>query len=196
MKSFNLENIYKDIWVALKEGVDNSRSPFHFATLCSLKSDGAPNSRTIVIRDIDKKNYLLSFNTDIRSKKWSELKSNPTSSLLLYNNKSKTQLRISGNATLNYKNKIWEKAWNKTTANSRECYASPFAPSTPIDDPTKIDNKFKEIKNSNLDIYKENFGRIEIKIAIIDWLFLKHSGHRRAKFILLENKVNKQWLAP
>ena len=56
--------------------------------------------------------------------------------------------------------------------------------------------EFKEIKNLNLDIYKENFGRIEIKIGIIDWLFLKHSGHRRAKFILLENKVNKQWLAP
>ena len=45
MKNFNLENIYKDIWVDLKEGVDNSRSPFHFATLCSLQADGAPADR-------------------------------------------------------------------------------------------------------------------------------------------------------
>ena len=57
-------------------------------------------------------------------------------------------------------------------------------------------SKFIEIKNTDLDIYKANFGRVEIKIHCIDWLYLKHTGHRRAKFEYKNNKCNMSWLAP
>jgi len=197
MDNMDLNIVHNNIWNLLLEGVKKSNSPFHYAGICTINNEGFPTSRTIVVRDINKTKKTLCFNTDIRSSKWKELKNTSTKvSLLLYNNILKTQIRISGKSILHYQDADWETAWRNTTDNSRECYASPYSPSIIIKQPNKIDQKFIEIKNTDLDIYKANFGRVEIKIHCIDWLYLKHTGHRRAKFEYKNNKCNMSWLAP
>ena len=73
----------------------------------------------------------------------------------------------------------------------------------------KINNKLKENKNisffknikdiklisNELDKFKVNFGRVNINIKSIDWLYLLYSGHRRAKFTYNEG-IEMSWLAP
>ena len=45
--------------------------------------------------------------------------------------------------------------------------------------------------------YKDKviFGRVDIHIEWIDWLYLLHTGHRRAKFSY-DTKIKMNWLAP
>ena len=196
MDIMNLDLVHNDIWDKLVDGVKKSSSAFHYANISTLNNSGIPTSRTVVLREVNKLKKTICFNTDIRSLKWKELQNKSKLSLLIYDSKLKTQLRIMGKSILHYQDEDWNKAWNNTSNNSRECYASPYSPSIIIDDPNIIDKKFREIKNTNLDQFKENFGRVEIKIISIDWLFLKHSGHRRAIFEYKDNKCNMNWLAP
>ena len=196
MEIFSLKNIHKQIWQNLSMGIENSTSTFHYPNICTINNEGYPSIRTVVLRKIDKINYKLFFNTDIRSLKWKELQNSSFITAHFYDNKLKTQLRIYGKPKLHYKNNEWEEAWKNTKNMSRECYASPYAPSIIINEPKIIDNTFSQLNKNKLDKFKVNFGRIEIKIKHIDWLYLKHSGHRRAKFIYDENKITMNWLAP
>jgi len=196
MEIFNLKKIHKQIWNNLSIGIENSTSAFHYPNVCTINNQGYPSVRTVVLRKIDKINYKLFFNTDIRSQKWKEIQNSSLITVHFYDNKLKTQLRIYGKSKLHYNNNEWNEAWKNTKNMSRECYASPYAPSTFIDEPKIIDDTFSRLKKKQLNKFKVNFGRIEIKIKHIDWLYLRHSGHRRAKFIYEENKTTMKWLAP
>ena len=63
----------------------------------------------VVLRGINKKYNNLWFHTDIRSKKIKTLKTNPIASLLFYDKEEKIQLRIAGNAKINYQKYYHEK---------------------------------------------------------------------------------------
>jgi len=195
MKNMNLNDIYDQIWDDLKDGVTNTKSAFHYPIISTIDKNGYPSSRTVVLREIHKENNIISFNTDIRSKKWLEIKNNNKISVSIYEPNKKIQIRIIGLAILNYKNKIWESAWDSTPSMSRECYSTPYPPSTAISKPEDIDTSLKKIKNEDLEKYKVNFGRIDIHIKSVDWLYLIHSGHRRTKFELSKN-ISMSWLAP
>lgn len=195
MKNMSLNDIYDQIWNDLQDGVRNTKSAFHYPIISTIDKNGYPTSRTVVLRQIHKENNTISFNTDVRSEKWLEIKNNNNISLTIYESNKKIQIRILGLAILNYKNKTWETAWNSTPNMSRECYSTPYPPSTNILNPEDIDNSLKKIKDADLEEYKINFGRIDIKVKSIDWLYLIHSGHRRVKFDY-GKKITMNWLAP
>ena len=195
MKNMTLNEIYNLIWDDLNDGVKNTKSAFHYPIISTIDKNGYPSSRTVVLRKIDKENNIISFNTDIRSEKWLEIQNNNKISVNIYEPNKKIQIRIIGSAILNYKNKIWDEAWDSTPSMSRECYSTPYSPSTAISKPEDIDVSLKNIQNEDLNLYKVNFGRIDILIKSLDWLYLIHSGHRRAKFEVSKN-ISMSWLAP
>ena len=104
MKKMSLNAIHKKIWEDLEEGISNSKSGFHFPVISTIDKSGHPSSRTVVLRKIDKKNKIISFNTDIRSNKWLEIKDNEKISVNIYDTNKKTQIRIIGIGVLNYNN--------------------------------------------------------------------------------------------
>ena len=61
--------------------------------------------------------------------------------------------------------------------------------------PDKVKMVLNKIKTENYEKYKVNFGRVDIKIYSLDWLYLIHSGHRRAKFIY-DKEISMVWIAP
>ena len=195
MKKMSLNTIHNKIWEDLEEGVSNSKSGFHFPVISTIDKNGYPSSRTVVLRKIEKKNKIISFNTDIRSKKWLEIKNNNKVSVNIYDAIKKTQIRIIGNGILNYNNENWDNAWESTPNMSRECYSTPYSPSTIIQEPEDIDNNLKNIKDQEFENFKLNFGRIDLYIHTLDWLYLIHTGHRRAQFIY-GSKISMTWLAP
>ncbi len=195
MKKMSLNTVHNKIWKFLEEGITDSKSGFHFPTISTIDKNGYPSSRTVVLRKIEKKSKIISFNTDIRSNKWLEIKNNNKVSVNIYDATKKTQIRILGMAILNYKNASWDSAWELTPNMSRECYSTPYSPSTIIQKPEDIDNNLKNITDKQFDKFKINFGRIDIHINSLDWLYLIHSGHRRARFIY-NKKISMSWLAP
>jgi len=80
---------------------------------------------------------------------------------------------------------------------SRKCYLSPQAPGDFINDSASdlskdMGNEIPTYEQSEVG-YK-NFCVIESKIKSFEWLYLASQGHRRAKFMLDENKST--WLVP
>ena len=76
MKNMSLNDIYDQIWNDLQDGVRNTKSAFHYPIISTIDKNGYPTSRTVVLRQIHKENNTISFNTDVRSEKWLEIKNN------------------------------------------------------------------------------------------------------------------------
>ena len=194
----DLDKVYLKIWDLLNSGLLNRDSEFHLPVF--ICGEGKVfDGRTVVLRGIDKKDKILWFHTDIRSKKIKTLKINPGSSFLFYDKKEKIQLRITGKTKINYQNNITKKSWNKTTHMSRQCYLGNKAPGSESILPTsglteEVDNHKYSIEESEIG-YK-NFCVVEIFIESIEWLYLAAKGHRRAYFTLKNSSVEKKWLIP
>ena len=196
MKNLSLDEILEQVWKAILVGIKDGSSSFHISTISTINIQGYPSSRSVVIRNLNQSKRIISFNTDIRSNKWKELEKNSQLELHFYDNKLKIQIRISGTAKLHHNDLEWEKAWNKSEEMSKICYSSRFPPSSKIDDPMETDNLIKNIKREQIEKGKKNFGRINVKINKIDWLYLHHTGHRRALFKFHRNYIDMSWVAP
>ena len=187
-----LENINKEIWNLIESGVNDITSSFHFPSLSTITLDGNPTSRTVVLRSVNYEKKIMQMNNFSNN-----YNKNANISMHIYDFNKKTQIRIVGQAMLNYNNKAWEDAWNSSTIMGKECYSTPCNPSTIIDNPEIIDKNIKDIKfkSDELDQFKVNFGRIDIKIRSIDWYYLLHTNPGRAKFTYNKN-IEMVWLAP
>ena len=194
----NLDKVYLKILSLLEKGLANRDNPFHIPVfICGDKKifDG----RIVVLRGFDKKNKSLSFHSDIRSNKIKILKINPIGSLLFYDKKEKIQLRASCKIKIHYQNDKAKSSWEKTAHMSRQCYLGNKAPGYETLEPTSglskdVDNSKYTIEESEIG-YK-NFCVVEAFIYSIEWLYLAFKGHRRAKFLFKNDRIDKKWLIP
>ena len=194
----DLDKIYLKIWDLLEIGLANRDASFHIPVfICGDQTQF--DGRIVVLRGIDKKEKKIWFNSDIRSNKVKNLKSNSQGCLLFYDKNEKIQLRICGSTNINYKNEVTKKSWKKTAHMSRQCYLGNKAPGSNSLSPTSgltstIDNLKYTIEES--EIGYENFCVIDTHIKSIEWLYLASKGHRRAYFHFNKNQVEKKWLIP
>ena len=192
----DLDKIYLKIWDFLNLGLLDRDSECHLPVF--ICGEGKTfDGRTVVLRGIDKKNKILWFHTDIRSKKIKILKINPNGSFLFYDKKEKIQLRIKVECTVHHNNETTKESWSKTGHISRKCYLVDNGPGTISPSPTsglkpEYDN-FEFTLEQSEEGYK-NFTVIQCKIKSFEWLYLAAQGHRRAKFELDNNK--EYWLVP
>jgi 3-hydroxyisobutyrate dehydrogenase len=141
----------------------------------------------------------LLFHTDYRSPKIEQIQKNNSISWLFYDSKSRIQLRIKSLATLHYQDDISRQRWNDTKTESRKCYFVQPAPSTPSLFPTDgLPSSYyeKEKSKEQNEIGYQHFVVVRTQVKEIDWLYLHHSGHRRARFIYNKDEVYYQWLIP
>ena len=194
----DLDKIYSKIWQLLKSGLSNRDAPFHIPTFICGEGKNF-DGRMVVLRGVSEKNKNVWFHSDIRSKKIKILKKNPQATLLFYDKKEKIQLRVSVKTEINYQNNTTKKAWERTPYMSRQCYLGEKTPGTNSPVPTSglsgdVDNFKYSIKES--EVGYRNFCLIESFITYIDWLYIVPKGHRRAHFVLTNNKVEKKWIIP
>lgn len=189
-----LESVFDMISRGVKEGKDD----FHTMIFSNIQN-GRVESRCVVLRDFDKENKTLAFNTDIRSPKVEAIQKNPETHCLFYHFKEKTQLRIATYSTIHYNDDLHSIGWENTAISSRKCYLTKYAPSQSIekmDDgiPGHLLAKIPSVNESELG--KVNFAVIINKIVSIDWLYLSSGGHNRARYDFNNNPIKKSWLAP
>ena len=193
------QNILSDIKNKIANAVNDRNHGFHTPIYTNIKNNGNISSRVVVLRNFNSSKNLLNFHTDYRSKKITEIKSNPKAYFVFYDVKDKIQLRISGTSKIHFKNKLAIEAWGKTKLSSRKCYLANKAPSTITNKSEDsipvhligIDPKLEESQNGY-----NNFCVIETKINSIDWLYLSAKGHRRLLFDLSKKNISFDWLIP
>ena len=192
----NIDLILDEIWSLLQRGVADRNEDFRLPVVIVSTPDSA-EGRIVVLRGAFKDKNILRFHTDFRSSKIKSLKENKKIYFVFYNKKRKIQVRAEGVAIVHKDNEITKEAWTKTQMMSRKCYLSPQAPGDFINDSASdlskdMGNEIPTYEQSEIG-YK-NFCVIESKIKSFEWLYLASQGHRRAKFMLDENKST--WLVP
>ena len=192
----NIDLILDEIWSLLQRGVVDRNEDFRLPVVIVSVTDSA-EGRIVVLRGAFKDKNILRFHTDFRSSKIKSLKENKKIYFVFYNKKRKIQVRAEGVAIVHKDNEITKEAWTKTQMMSRKCYLSPQAPGDFINDSASdlskdMGNEIPTYEQSEIG-YK-NFCVIESKIKSFEWLYLASQGHRRAKFMLDENKST--WLVP
>ena len=193
----DLDQINFKIWQMITDGVVNRHSSFHIPVMIN-SSENNNNGRIVVLRNANSDQHTIKFHSDIRSPKVNNLKKNSKVFFIFYDKEEKIQLRVSGDAIINYKNNITKASWEKTAHMSRKCYLAAHAPGTVSEKPTSgVSDKVENLKYTleESESGYENFCVIETKIDSIEWLYLAAKGHRRAKFEC--GDTNKEyWLVP
>ena len=182
-------------WRELKLGVKKAKHDYHTFVFSTIHND-EPESRTVVLRALDKNKPQIWFHTDKRSQKISEIKKHKSVSALFYDTSRKVQLRINGKAILESNNKRNAKIWDSMSLDSKLCYMGPYAPSQqlPQFSPNLLRKPAQEINEKDYKLGLTRFCRVRIDITRADWLHLDYQGHQRLKFKF--NKIIKsEWIA-
>lgn len=193
-----LEGVLDGIWDLLKQGVCRSDDPFHYPVLGTTAKEGC-NLRTVILRQVNVPKRILACHTDARSAKVQEIINCSQVSWLFYHSKKKIQLRLSGQATLHTHDSYADWQWAATGITSRLNYCAYQAPGTPLHKPSSGLPDFLLKKIPTLlesEMGRKHFMVIAIVIDSIDWLMLKLTGNRRARFEWHENRLRATWLVP
>ena len=189
-KNNNPNDIFSNQWNQLELAVKEAKHNYHLFALSTIDAN-SPDVRTVVLRNVNKNTYSISFHTDIRSPKFQQISQNPRVSVLFYDVQARTQIRMVGTASICGDENILRSLWGKLSKESKECYMGEVAPSDPLNGKTII-NKIKE---KSVDEGYNNFSRVTIRISKMEILLLHHLGHRRIEFKLDGKTPAHQWLA-
>lgn len=185
-------------WDMLEKGAASAKQAFHTPVLATVTADGAPQARTIVMREADRDTLMLRGNTDQRAPKAHQIANDSRVQLLFYDASAKVQIRVTAHADLITQGATRTEAWATSMPGSKVCYLAQGAPGTDQDAPTSglpdYADQGQRVAPDKLEAGMKNFAVILFSVEAIDWLYLDSNGHRRAQFDYVSNK--KSWVIP
>ena len=191
----NIPSFYDDLkrsfdhaWALLAKGVKDRRSAFHTPVLITADAEDLFDFRTVVLRGTMKEDALLRFHTDRRSSKFGQLSRNPECGIHIYDRSAKIQLRMKGRANLRFNDEMAKSCWERSQPGSQVCYSQKNTPGSRMADPKDI-----EFQPEGAD---DNFCVIQVSVDRLQWLYLAHTGHRRAAWHRQDGRWSGHWLAP
>ncbi len=184
-------------WSQLTHAVTDRTSAFHAPAVANVGLDGAPQQRSMILRDVDTAARTLRFYTDARSAKMAGLRNNQHVSVLAYDARSQLQLRLNGRVRFESGTPLADNIWKNLHDRSRMTYAQSIAPGQSVFTPT---HGAPPPATGNADLLtataRENFCLLIVDIDCLDWVLLSRNGNRRARFTWPQGQLNAQWLAP
>tara|TARA_Y100001936_G_C15856993_1_gene550354 strand:- start:51 stop:647 length:597 start_codon:yes stop_codon:yes gene_type:complete len=191
----NMIEIYNREKLLLENAIKNGNNPYHIFAL-STNNINIPESRMVVLRNIQFSPFKIYFNIDIRSPKAYQLKHSDYCTALFYNQERRVQMRFLCKPIIHNQNKVTKKVWSTTPLQSRKCYMGPYTPSKKINEwhpnvPIEYIDRDPELNDSNQG-YK-HFSHIELIVEKIDVLELHHDGHIR---FCIDKKQNMYFVSP
>ena len=173
----------------LSEAVPNALTLFHTPVISTI-CDNKIVSRVMVLREFNFDKKILRFHTDNRAAKIKNLVNNSSSTVIGYDPDLKIQIKMQGQASVHIDDEITLNAWNESTSRSKKCYSVKDGSSKEIKNPSDYDVTDYEVEEG----YK-NFAVIIFKFNLLEFLYLKSSGHRRA-IHKWDDKYQSSWLVP
>ena len=194
----DLDAILDDLWDRLVDAASRARPAFHLPAFATVDDQGLPAVRTVVLRHADRELGTLACHTDRRSPKLAQLGREPTAAWLFYDAAARLQVRATGPTAVHADGPRFDRAWAATPPQSRRCYLAPLPPGTPADVPTPnlpdalLD---RDPTPAEGEAGADRFAVLETRVERIDWLFLRHDGHRRATFERTGGGWRRGWVA-
>ena len=161
-------------------------------------------SRTVVIRTVDATRRLVTFNTDYRTAKASELAQHPHIAWLFYDPQAGTQIRLRGQGKIVRDPVQTEPHWQSLPAGSYRSFLTTRAPSTAVDEWTIDVSEHLLVpepvfNDADIAQARSNFAVVETTIDHVDWVWLAPDGtvrNARAQFSWNGTSWDQTWVVP
>jgi hypothetical protein len=166
-------------------------------TIATNTPEGA-DARTVVLRQVESVRRYVWFHTDARADKVIQLEAFPRATLLFWDEKSQTQLRLVTETRLHIDDHIADEHWKKLWVGGRKTYLSELKPGSEQPDPYPgFPAYLGEDLPSEADSEagRKNFAVIECRVLSMEYLHLGRGGQTRALF-QYEPERKLTWLAP
>lgn len=184
----DLKRLPQTALAELARGSVDRKSPLRWFTLATMRGDGQPEARTVVLRAVDQDAARMTCFTDRRSAKVAEIADNPRVTCLFFDAKHMRQYRLNGEARILTSGPVWARHWQGLSERGKRDYAAITAPGT----------QGHQDADYNLDLAEQYFTVIEVSVDEMDWLSLASSGHRRARVTWSDGGSSSEavWLTP
>ncbi|MEL8055263.1 MAG: pyridoxamine 5'-phosphate oxidase family protein [Pseudomonadota bacterium] len=179
-----LSEIETDTWNLLGRAVVDKRSPLRWFTLATVSTDGQPEARTVVLREIDRDARRISLFTDRRAAKVAALRANSKAECHFFDSRKMLQFRLSGVAEILTRGVRWQGLFDNVPDYALGDYSALIAPGTS----GKMD--------SDSALAADHFTVIDISIESLDWLSLSREGHQRARFSWQNGERRAEFVVP
>jgi pyridoxamine 5'-phosphate oxidase len=194
-----LESIEADCWARIQKGALTHQHDFHQPVVGTVSGDNC-NMRTVVLRKAWSEHKQLAFHTDLRSGKINDLSQNNITSWLFYSTRHRLQIRLGGISIVHTNTPVAENHWEKSSTGSRKCYLASLSPGLQVSSATSglpFVFEQRDPDETESEAGRKNFAVVVTKVRWMEWLWLRHQGHRRAEFRYEENgSYRASWLIP
>lgn len=178
------DEIREQIWRELARASKDRHHAWRTPVLATVDSDGLPNARVVVLREVDVARQTLRFYTDSRSPKVRQLLREPHACIVFWSDRLKWQLRVRVAISVETAGSEVQARWqNVQQSASATDYLGPVAPGDCIE----ASQSGPSSENAS-----HHFALMSAQVLEIDWLELNRDGHRRANL----GEGSWQWLAP
>ncbi len=181
-------------WQQLQQAVTDRAHGFHIIQIATLTADDRPSIRSVVLRDVDCAEHIFRFHTDRCSHKVAELRRRDTVAAHAYDPSLNLQLRLWGNTRLHEDDAVAEQGWQHAAEMSRVCYRIQPASGSSLPDPWSILHAVPDKEHG--DPGRDRFMVVTVAVDCLEWLYLAHTGHRRARWQRRAGGWQGEWLVP
>lgn len=190
-----LDDVRTDLTNRLIRAARDRKSAMHTPAVITSDVD----ARTMVLREFDSQAWTLRFHTDTRAPKVAPIEADPRVAVLFYDKGAKIQIRVRGTAQVLRDAPVAESAWQAGSNFARRCYMGE-GPGAASDIPTSgLPPELEGVEPSDEQLApaRDNFAVLLITLRELDWLYLAHTGHVRARFDAApDGHWQGRWVAP
>ena len=190
----DLNASFDHAWQQLQQAVTDRSHGFRIIQIATLTADDRPSIRSVVLRDVDRAGHIFRFHTDRCSHKAVELRRRETVAAHVYDPALNLQLRLWGHARLHEEDAVADQAWQQAAEMSRVCYRIQPASGTPLTEPWSTLHAVPGQEYG--DPGRDRFMVVTVTVDCLEWLYLAHTGHRRARWQRLADGWQGEWLVP
>jgi pyridoxamine 5'-phosphate oxidase len=178
------QDIHQQIWKELGRATVDRHHAWRTPVLATVGSDGSPNARTVVLRQVDANQQTLCFYTDARSLKISELAKEPKGVLAFWSARLNWQLRVKVAISVTTEGPELQARWQRVKQSASAAdYMTHAAPGTELPE---------AYSRADSPSGPHHFAVLNAHVLEMDWLELGQDGHRRARL----RAETWQWLIP
>ncbi|OYV53304.1 MAG: hypothetical protein B7Z77_00145 [Acidocella sp. 20-58-15] len=185
----NLDDVLAEAFRLFARGVADRRSAFRTPAIATVGPDNTPHVRTMVLRQFDPTTRRLLLHTDLRADKLTDIANVPRAAVHVYDARAALQVRLSAQVQVHTGDPVAQAAWANGAPASHVCYAIEPPPGTEVQAPPPAATD----QNAGF----TNFAVLALTFNTLEWLWLYHGGHRRARYVWTADAPPRAtWLVP